>query len=266
MCMCTAAAAVTCFNPVITGTALITYLFYMAFSGRIRTAAGSLAAVPFFAVINFLFQHTGKTVIFMLGRTRFTLESLVYGAILGALLASALLIFHFMNACISFDGLSRLIGRVFPVFGLMTGMTLYSINRTGKKYREISDIQKNLGVYPSGSLKNRLSCSGSLFSALIDKSFEDSLTSAQSMRMRGFDSRTEGRTKRDRRDWVSLIFPVILTGLIVLYITGSIKTDIYSGITIPEFTPAGIAGYAVFLLLCLLPAAIYLTEELRWKR
>ena len=138
-------------------------------------------------LINTLFTHTGRTVLFTLPENwlliggDITAESLVYGAINGLVIGSLYLVFNIINLALSIKQLTHLIPAAFRPIGVMVTISLTFFPSVQQRAREIKEAQMIRG----NAMKN-ISDWLPLLLPLLVTSLENAFLLAESMTARGF--------------------------------------------------------------------------------
>ena len=225
----------------------------------------------FIALANPLFNHHGATFLFYLRDNPVTLESLLYGLVSGAMMFAAVIWFTCYNTVITSDKFLYIFGRALPSAALILSMTLSLIPKLLAQLKIIAESQRTLGLdWKSGSIGQRFRAGSRILSILVSWALEDAVTTADSMRSRGY-----GQHKRssfslfrfESRDGVLLIFIVVLAILeLIAYFSGRGTLEFYP-VTVWK-TPDGLDWlfYGAFFLLGILPSIITWKEDLKWKR
>ena len=139
------------------------------------------------AILNPIFNHKGLTVLFYLKRNPVTLESVAYGAASGVMLGSVLLIFSCFNRIITDDKILYLFGRIIPSLAVVLSMALRFVPLFTTQAKKIALAQRcSDGDPASKSIVKRAKSGLFIFSALITWALESAVTTADSMRARGF--------------------------------------------------------------------------------
>ena len=114
-------------NPVTAGMGMVSGMLLLRL---LRQGAGwkELMLYPAIAlisgVINPLFNHNGRTVIFFLNRNPVTREALLYGLVMGMLIAAALVWARCFTLVMDTDRLLTVTGKLSPKIALMLSMAL----------------------------------------------------------------------------------------------------------------------------------------------
>lgn len=164
-------------HPLVTGLAgSLVFINYVSFAGirkGIRRFLGSMGVLAACLTINPLLNHRGVTLLFMLGDSRITWESFLYGGNMAMILLSSLYLFASFSHYMKSEKIMTLFGRHFPAFSLLFSMILRFVPKVGKDYRAMTQLH---GSKPP------------VWSALIGLSLEDSLARSLSMKGRGYGS------------------------------------------------------------------------------
>ena len=231
-----------------------------------------LPLIVAFALYYSSYHHFGITVLEqnMIGNNM-TLESLVYGFVLGTVAAGALMWFSCVFSVFTTDKVVYLFGKVSPRLSLFLAIVLRMIPRIKKEAKKINTAQKGIGRGVSqGNFFQRLKNCIRIFSMLITWTIESLTTASESMRSRG--SSLRGRKAfsiyrfddRDRAYVVGMFLCLTLTAMAVILRQTNIFYDpkiIMTPITAMSFL--FYAGYGAF---CLMPLGLELWTEYRfWK-
>ena len=231
-----------------------------------------LPLIAAFALYYSSYTHFGVTVLEqnVIGNNM-TLESLVYGFVLGAVVAGVLMWFSCVFSVFTTDKVVYLFGKVSPRLSLFLAIVLRMIPRIKKEAKKINTAQKGIGRGVSqGNFFQRLKNCIRIFSMLITWTIESLTTASESMRSRG--SSLRGRKAfsiyrfddRDRAYVVGMFLCLTLTAMAVILRQTNIFYDpkiIMTPITAMSFL--FYAGYGAF---CLMPLGLELWTEYRfWK-
>ena len=231
-----------------------------------------LPLIAVFALYYSSYHHFGITVL----RQNFignnmTLESLVYGMVLGVSIAGVIIWFSCVHSVVSTDKVVYLFGRVSPKLSLFLAIFLRMVPRIKGEAKKIHMAQRGIGRgVNQGNLWQRLKNAIRIFSMLITWVIGALATASDSMRSRG--SALRGRTafsiyrfdNRDRAFVIALCSCITLTAMACLLK----QTDMaYSPeILWKPITPASIVFYAGYAILCLMPLALELWTQARFRR
>ena len=273
------------FAAVIAGTLLFIHPVYgiislvsaVIFSAVINGAKALkttlLFGIPMFLIIslaNPLFNHHGATCLFYLRDNPVTLEAVIYGLVSGVMMFSAIMWFTCYNTVVTSDKFLYIFGRILPSVALVVSMTLSLIPRLLSQVKIIADTQRTMGRdWKSGSIGQRLRSGARILSILVSWALEDAVTTADSMKARGY-----GMQKRSnfsifrfgKRDLGMLILILVLFAVeIFIYAEGKGTLTFYP-VVVWELPKLGdILLYGAFMILGILPTAIQIKEDRKWK-
>lgn len=232
-------------------------------------------------LLNPLFNHYGVTMLFYVEASGnwITLEALVYGLVLGAVMFIVIQWFSCYNSVMTTDKFVYLFGRVIPALSLVLSMALRFVPRFTEQLGKIRNGQKAMGRDVSnGNVLKRARHGMNILSILVTWALENAIETSDSMRSRGYGLR--GRTAfsiyryttRDR--WLT----VIMAGLFAVFAAGCAGGAAYA-VYDPQIELAGLtiqgrqaavscgtllatATYVAFALFCFLPVLLHAAE--RW--
>lgn len=262
-------------HPIFGGISLFTAVLCSAFLNGKKTFLATLGfGAPLFlfvALANPLFNHHGATFLFYLGDNPVTLESLLYGLVSGGMMFAAVVWFTCYNTVVTSDKFLYIFGKILPSVALIVSMTLSLIPRMFSQLKIIADSQRTMGLdVKSGGIMDRLHAGSRILSILVSWALEDAVTTADSMRARGY-----GQHKRSsfslfrfsRRDGVLFfVILLLLAAEIVAFLTGR-GTMTFFPITVwrtPDLWDWLL--YGLFFVLGVLPSFLQGKEDRKWKR
>lgn len=223
------------------------------------------------ALINPAFSHAGVTILtYLPSGNPLTLESIVYGAAAAAMLSAVVIWFSCLNAVVTTDKLMYVFGRMIPTLSLVISMALRFAPRFAERFRTVSEAQRCIGRDVSeGSIPERMKKAASIMSIMITWSLESAVTSADSMKSRGYG--LSGRStfsvhRLDGRDRTLLIW-LLLCGFYIScgWAAGGIEFSYYPMITGARLGAFELSFMLAYLLLCLTPLILDLMEDVKWK-
>lgn len=241
-------------------------VYYLLLHGRVGLHR-LIGMLPVFLVVsglNPLFNHYGSRVLFTVFGKPYTLEALYYGMALGAMFVGMLLWFGCYSAVLTSDKFVCLFGSLIPSLSLLLVMILRMIPNLTRRAGEIAAARRCIGKGLGEGATNREKISSGLkqLSALTDWALEGSILTADSMRSRGY-----GSAKRTSfqiyhlcwRDWGLMALMGVLAALVIGL--GGTQASYTPKLWIPQ--PGwGLVCYGVYVLI---PAAVHLQEELKWR-
>ena len=218
------------------------------------------------------YNHFGVTVLEqnMIGNN-ITLESMVYGLVLGVCVAGVLIWFSCVYSVFTTDKVVYLFGKVSPRLSLFLAIILRMVPRIKKEAKKINTAQRGIGRGANqGNLFQRLRNCIRILSMLITWTIESLTTASESMRSRG--SSLRGRKafsiyRFDNRDRTYVIG--VFASLTVIMMAVMLKqTDILYDprIIMTPITSMSYLFYAGYAVFCLMPLGLELWTEYRFWR
>lgn len=229
-----------------------------------------IPAIILMVVINTFFTHDGETVLFYLNGNRITLEALVYGAAAAFVLTSVIVWFASFNIIMTSDKFIYMFGKAAPVLGLTLSMIFRFIPLLKSRFAEISMGQKCMGRGQQKGLIRKTRLILKEVSILISWSLEASIETADSMEARGYG--LKGRTsfhlfKFTNRDFKALAAIAVTGGISAAgCIMGKTGMYYYPVIKAGDFDMMTILAAAAYALLLVIPFAIDVRGEVKWKQ
>ena len=228
-----------------------------------------LPLVAAFALYYSSYTHFGMTVLRqnMVGNNM-TLESLVYGVVLGVIGAGVCMWFSSVFSVFTTDKVVYLFGKVSPGFSLFLAIALRMIPRIQKESKRINMAQQGIGRGANqGNLWQRFRNSLRIFSMLITWTIDSLTIASESMRSRG--SNLRGRKafsiyrfdNRDRLFVIGLFLCLTLTMMAMLLGQTDMVYD--PKIIWTQVNPLFCIGYGI---LCLMPLGLELWTEYRFQK
>lgn len=239
--------------------------YYLLLQGRKARKSMALMLPLLFVVaaINPLFNTRGEHILFYLFGRPYTLEALLYGFAVGAILIITLLWFGCYNQVMTEDKFTALFGNLVPSLSLLLVMVFRLIPSLLSKTRQITNARRSIGKgTKNGSLREKLSHGMTVLMALTGWALESSILTADSMRSRGYGTakRTSFRLYRmTPSDWWLLLF-TITAAAVTAYggVTGATEA-VYT----PEFSAAPVTVFfPVYCIFLLIPTVIHVKEVL----
>ena len=260
-------------NPVII---TICYLSSVIFCGMLigicKLLSGLAYNIPLMLMIaltNPMFVHKGETILFFLNDNPVTKEAIIYGVFASMMIMSVFYLCRCYTEIMTSDKFIYLFGRVIPKLSLVLSMILAFIPKLKRKYREIDEAQKALGIYATQSYVDKLRSKMRVLSILLTNSLETSVDTADSMRARGYG--LKGRTsyaiyRFTASDFAYLVFSIVFgVGAVVLIMLGASEFYYYPTVTVIEGSPI---IYILYLSLALLAGSsifMEVKENILWR-
>lgn len=262
-------------NPLCLAISLIGGLCYSVILGGWQAFRQNIAlTLPMLiiaALVNPAFNHEGITILaYLPSGNPLTLESIVYGAAAGMMIAGVICWFSCYNKVMTSDKFIYLFGRIIPSLSLVISMTLRFVPRFAAQLKEVSNAQRCIGRDVSnGSIIKRAKHGLAILSIMVTWALENSVETADSMKARGYGlpNRTAFSIFAfDRRDRSTLLC-IILLGIYILIggINGGISFRYFPSIKAAPFSLYGASLYASYFALCILPVIIECWEGCKWK-
>lgn len=228
------------------------------------------------ALLNPLFNHYGVTMLYYVEASGnwITLEALVYGLVLGAVMFIVIQWFSCYNCVMTTDKFVYLFGRLIPALSLVLSMALRFVPRFTEQLRVIRNGQKAMGRdVTNGSMLAKAKHGMNILSILVTWALENAIETSDSMRSRGYGM--HGRTafsiyrytKRDR--WLTGAFAILAS----VFAFGCVKGAAFA-VYDPKIQLAGInhaysgcgpvlavITYLAFAVFCFLPVFLNLAER-----
>ena len=231
-----------------------------------------LPGVAAYAFYYSSYNHFGATVLQqnMIGNNM-TLESLVYGFVLGFVIAGVLIWFSCVYSVFTTDKVVYLFGKVSPRLSLFLAIILRMVPRIKKEAKKINTAQRGIGRGANqGNAFQRLCSSIRIVSMLITWTIDSLTLVSESMRSRG--SSLRGRKafsiyRFDNRDRAYVVGNfaclTVIFMAVMLKQTGILYDPRIIMNPITTMSYLFYVGYAVF---CLMPLGLELWTEYRfWK-
>lgn len=270
----TLALAMSAFQPVLVGIALVSALAFGCVARGWRAAVGALRwqlpLVILIALVNPLFSASGSTELFRVGERAVYAESLAYGCVAGALFVASVLWFQTAAQLLRFDEVMALAGNAAPTVTLMVSMSMRLIPRFVRQGHAIAHAQEVVERWLPASagaagaargVRARLRTS----SVLMGWGMEDSLETADAMRARGW-----GASAR-RTTYTRFRFTAADARALVGLIVGGACCAALAGVACAQFsfyptlTPLVMWwGYIPYAAWMLLPTGLHLYEIRRY--
>ena len=228
--------------------------------------------IPLFlmiAVTNPLFSHNGVTPLFFLNGNPVTLEAILYGVDIAAMLVAVLYWFKCYNHIMTSEKILFLFGRLIPKLSLLLSTALRFVPMFKAQIKKIHQTQKAMGLYAGNSYVDKLRSGVRVFSAMLTWSLENAVDTGDSMKARGYGLKGRSHFSMFRfsvRDGfflgLSLVLLVLVLAAMALKETAF---SFYPRISSVSTAPMALLCYTAFGLLTFLPFIIEIEENLKWK-
>lgn len=236
-----------------------------------KLIAGLLPLFLLLTAINPLFNTQGQHILtYVFGRP-YTLDALLYGASISAVLVIMLLWFGCYNAVITGDKFTSLFGRFIPALSLVFVMVLRLVPGLLRKADQITGARRAIGKAPSDQAVSRQKLMSGLdvLSCLTSIALEGSVVTADSMRSRGYGS---GRATSFQIYRLTASDRILL--ILITLFTAAVLACALSGAAAASYTPQffiaplngrGAWGFAAYCLLLFIPTLLHIKEEIQWR-
>lgn len=247
-----------------------------AFLCTLQPAKRSLSDFGFYlslfvliTVTNPLFSHDGVTPLFFMNGNPVTLEAVLYGADIAAMMISVLIWCKCFSVIMTTDKILFLIGGAAEKLSLVLSMSLRFIPLMKRKWRQIKNAQVALGYYSEKGLVAKLTSSFRVFSALVGLSLENAAESGMAMRARGYGvgKRTNYKLyKFTAGDVIFTAFTIVFAAFSIFgMIKGAFSFDFYPRVSACVVTTSDAWFILAFAALSFAPFIFEITEALKWK-
>lgn len=265
-------AMITFQHPVFLAVSFLCAFAYSAKRNGWKAVAFNLCLLPLvaaFALYYSSYTHFGMTVLHQnFVGNNMTLESLVYGIVLGISVAGGCIWFSCVYSVFTTDKVVYLFGKVSPRLSLFLAILLRMVPRVKKEAKRINMAQQGIGRgINQGSIFARVHNGIRIFSMLITWTIDSLTIASESMRSRG--SSLRGRKafsiyrfdNRDRAYVIGMFLCLTLTMMAVLLGQTDMVYD--PKIIWKDVSPILCIGYAV---LCLMPLMLEIWTEYRFQK
>ena len=220
------------------------------------------------AVTNPLFSHNGVTPLFFLNGNPVTLEAILMGIDIAALMVSIIFWCKCYSLVMTSDKFLYLFGRIVPKLSLVLSMALRFIPLFQNQAQRVGRAQKAMGLYAGTSYVDKLRGGLRVFSVMVTWSLENAVDTGDSMRARGYG--LKGRTSFSLfrfalRDGVFLAGTAILLAAVLAGMRmGYLHFTFYPEVAPVQTALAAIWCYVCYGLLAFLPFILETEENLKW--
>ena len=268
----TVIAAMIASSPVITALSLCcsAVLFFMLAKRKTFATSIFFAFLSVLAItaVNPLVSHSGVTVLFMIGKTCFTLESLLYGLDFAILMTSVVFWCACAGSVITGDRTVYLLGGVLPRTALLISMTVKYIPELARHARAIYRARRASGCDTEGGIKNAVISGTRSFSTLVGTSLEGAAETELSMRARGYGAGALGRYERYKFTFRDGAFIFAAGCFFAAALTGKAlggRFEFYPSLSAVPYEMCDILLYVSFFALAIMPIVLEIIWRIKWK-
>jgi len=259
-------------NPVIAGLSLCGAYIFLLTSGcpsKKREHIFYIVILIVCTLINPVFSHNGRTVLFVVNDSPITLEAAVYGLVMSVSVLSVLIWFRTFVKIMTSDKLLYVFGALSPKLELILSVALRYIPMFVTQAEKIGNTQKAIGLYRKDSITDEIKGGSRVFSVMVTWALENGIITAESMEARGYGTgrRTSFKIYRFRRSDILLavIILVLFSVTAAALALGAHEFEYYPVISdIPDSFLA-LLSYSAYSVLVFLPLIIEKGESIRWK-
>lgn len=236
--------------------------YYILLKG-INGAKGMFAILPLMilvAALNPLINRNGQTVLFHVFGAPYTLEALVYGAVLAGMFLTMILWFGCYSAVMTGNKFTSLFGNLIPSLSLLLVMIFRMVPNLIRKGKQITGARESIGKEMSGAAEAM-----TVLGCLTTWALEGSIVTADSMRSRGYG--TAKRTsfmiyRMTARDWALLGIMALLAAIMIAVMASGKTTATFT----PEWyiAPISVGGFCAYCAYLLIPTLLHIEEALIW--
>lgn len=235
-----------------------------------RATAGSFVwIVPLWLVVaiaNPLFSASGSIEILRIGVRAVYVESLVYGACSGGMLASVFLWFSSYAACMNSANTMALFGNVLPIVSLMVSQVMRLVPQFVARGRGIAAAQDAVSAAAPQTKRQQTAGRLRIVSVLMGWGMEDGIERSDAMRARGYDCgarRTTYKRYRFGRADASVLAAIVVLAAVAGACAAAVclRFSFY-----PTLSGWGAWwAYLPYALLMAVPSALRFKEWLLWR-
>ena len=246
-----------CKNPIILIIIFSFCIFTMIYSDNVeKLKMGLKYFIPFSIlsiVVNMIFVSQGKIILFYLFGEKFTLEALLYGAILSFKLLVVIYLFTVATIILDSDMASSYFSSKIPKSTLTIMISLKIFPNMKNRINNLKEIYSIRGVdFESKKLKEKIKSNIPVLSVLLEDSLEGAFHIGEAAYVRGFLSGKRSvydKPKIEVRDYL-LIITSIATLLLYLIIksSGIDDFDIYTNIHFSQLLNYWVLGLLILII------------------
>lgn len=260
-------------NPVLLGAALLGGICFCTVLERpknfLHNMAFYISLFLMIAVTNPLFSHNGVTPLFFLNGNPVTLEAILYGLDIAAMLVAVIYWFKCYNHIMTSEKILYLFGKAIPKLSLILSTALRFIPLFKVQIKKIHQAQKAMGLYTGSGYVDKLRSAVRVFSAMLTWSLENAVDTGDSMKARGYGLKGRshfGLFRFTARDGLLLGAAILLMVFVLLGLAlKETAFSFYPRITAIRSTPLAVTAYMAFGALTFLPFLLEIKERLHWK-
>lgn len=182
--------SMACMQPVYVALAFIGSFVCLCVTRGVRKAFKALLwAIPLFliiAIVNPILSSSGSSELFRIGTRAVYLESAIFGACAGGMLASVLMWFSAYSDCMDSESSMALFGNIAPTVSSLVSQVLRLVPQFVSRGRDIRDVQLASSAAAAQTKKQKMAGYLRVVNVLAGWGMEDGLIRGEAMRARGY--------------------------------------------------------------------------------
>lgn len=223
-----------------------------------------------FLVLNPLFSHRGRIVLFTLWENPITLEAVVYGGLLAMSLLAVLLAFQAGNIYLDADKWMYLFSRIVQKTTFALLLCMREIPLLRQRARQLHAVHRLKYRREQRNFRQRIAGGARELSALVSWSLEDALQTAQSMRARGYGlyrKRTFYFPYRFRTEDALLCAFFVVTGIVLACLrwSGGLVFSVYPQLEAVAWSGKLAIACLLYGIYIIIPIWLETEEWLQWR-
>lgn len=252
---------------------IVSGIYYIILYGSkaIKSIISMVPIALFIILINPLFNTRGETILFYLFNRPYTVQALLYGTTMALIFMVMVLWIGCYSKVLSVDKVSCLLGNIVPNIALLIVMVFRMIPNMIKKVKQVMEVRCMIGKEMRGYTKKRerLDWGINILSILTSWILEDSVTTSDSMRARGYATtkRTSFMIYRMKlSDYILSITIFVLIGIVISFlVNGYMQVDFVPECKMVSIEGKGVIGYVAYLGYISIPIVLHIKERIKWN-
>ena len=235
-----------------------------------RRALGYPGIALLSGLINPLFNHSGRTALFFLNRNPVTREAVLYGLVMGMMIAAALVWGRCFTLVMDTDRLMTVTSRLSPKAALVLSMALRYVPLMRRQAERTREAQRGLGLIREENAVDRIRGALRVWDGTVAWGLENGIITADSMAARGYGTGRRTRYRLyawERADTLWTAAALLLCAVLVLaHVRGWTVWTWYPDLRLPASREGSLAASACYFLLCACGAGAEAADRIRWRR
>lgn len=205
-------ALVLCFSAEWQGLCVIfgAVFIFSLINHKAKSILWTLPLALFMFLLNPIFNHSGKTILFTVKGINFTLEAIESGFYSALLILCTVLIFTCFGLLLSEEKFLYVFGRFFPKISLMVSMIFRHFDILSGAYTQTKEMAQANGCYnKDDSLIQKIKTGSVIFEAFTGAALEGSIETAYALEAKGYYSKNKTVIKKYKfsvRDGLFIVF------------------------------------------------------------